>query len=191
MTPESLYSQLAAKLKVPALRPDAQGRVTLDFVDGPPIVLAIPARGQLYAEAELERLPARPSDTEALMRRLMGRSLGTLRERPEVLALDSAGQRLILYRRFDIDTLSFADFEADFEADTEAGFEFEVEMITLAIRGGWAIEWVPIPTIYEDQGSHIRPGAHVTNFLRVAWAARQSVHRPLEPAAPEDDRPQG
>jgi glycosyltransferase involved in cell wall biosynthesis len=76
-------------------------------------------------------------------------------------------------------------------ASREAGFEFEVEMITLAIRGGWAIEWVPIPTIYEDQGSHIRPGAHVTNFLRVAWAARQSVHRPLEPAAPEDDRPQG
>ncbi len=114
MTPESLYSQLAAKLKVPALRPDAQGRVTLDFVDGPPIVLAIPARGQLYAEAELERLPARPSDTEALMRRLLGRSLGTLRERPEVLALDGDGQRLILYRRFDIDALSFADFEADF-----------------------------------------------------------------------------
>ena len=61
----------------------------------------------------------------------------------------------------------------------EAGFEFEVEMITLAIRAGLAIDWVPIPTIYEDQGSHIRPLAHVTNFLRVAWAARRSVSRPL------------
>jgi glycosyltransferase involved in cell wall biosynthesis len=62
----------------------------------------------------------------------------------------------------------------------ERGFEFEVEMITLAIRAGLAIDWVPIPTIYEDQGSHIRPVAHVTNFLRVAWAARRSVGSPIE-----------
>jgi glycosyltransferase involved in cell wall biosynthesis len=61
----------------------------------------------------------------------------------------------------------------------EAGFEFEVEMITLAIRAGLAIDWVPIPTIYDDQGSHIQPVAHVTNFLRVAWAARRSVGQPL------------
>ena len=63
----------------------------------------------------------------------------------------------------------------------EDGFEFEVEMITLAIRAGLAIDWVPIPTIYEDQGSHIRPIAHVSNFLRVAWAARRSVGQPLDP----------
>lgn len=63
----------------------------------------------------------------------------------------------------------------------ETGFEFEVEMITLAIRAGLTIEWVPIPTIYEDQGSHIRPHAHVVNFLRVAWDARRSVGRPLTP----------
>jgi glycosyltransferase involved in cell wall biosynthesis len=62
----------------------------------------------------------------------------------------------------------------------EDGFEFEVEMITLAIRAGLAIDWVPIPTIYEDQGSHIRPIAHVRSFLRVAWAARRSVGRPLD-----------
>jgi glycosyltransferase involved in cell wall biosynthesis len=62
----------------------------------------------------------------------------------------------------------------------EDGFEFEVEMITLAIRAGLAIDWVPIPTIYEDQGSHIRPVGHVANFLRVAWAARRSVGQPLD-----------
>jgi glycosyltransferase involved in cell wall biosynthesis len=69
----------------------------------------------------------------------------------------------------------------------EAGFEFEVEMITLAIRAGLDIDWVPIPTIYEDQGSHIRPFAHVTNFLRVAWAARRSVGQPIELPAPPTD----
>ena len=62
----------------------------------------------------------------------------------------------------------------------EAGFEFEVEMITLAIRAGLLIDWVPIPTIYADQGSHIRPFAHVTNFLRVARDARRSVGQPLD-----------
>jgi glycosyltransferase involved in cell wall biosynthesis len=62
----------------------------------------------------------------------------------------------------------------------EAGFEFEVEMITDAIRAGLAIDWVPIPTIYEDAGSHIQPVAHVTNFLRVARSARRSVGTPLD-----------
>ncbi len=61
----------------------------------------------------------------------------------------------------------------------EAGFEFEVEMITDAIRAGLAIDWVPIPTIYEQAGSHIRPLAHVSNFLRVARAARRTVGSPL------------
>jgi glycosyltransferase involved in cell wall biosynthesis len=68
---------------------------------------------------------------------------------------------------------------------SEAGFEFEVEMITDAIRAGLTIDWVPIPTIYDDAGSHIQPIAHVANFLRVARAARRSVGTPLE----LDDRP--
>jgi len=63
---------------------------------------------------------------------------------------------------------------------SEPGFEFEVEMITLAIRAGLAIDWVPIPTIYADQGSHIRPVTHVAHFLRVAWRSRRSVRASLE-----------
>jgi len=64
-------------------------------------------------------------------------------------------------------------------SSSEDGFEFEVEMITDAIRAGLAIDWVPIPTIYEDAGSHISPVTHVTSFLRVARAARRSVGTPL------------
>jgi glycosyltransferase involved in cell wall biosynthesis len=63
---------------------------------------------------------------------------------------------------------------------TEDGFEFEVEMITDAIRAGLTIDWVPIPTIYDDAGSHISPVSHVTNFLRVARSARRSVGTPLD-----------
>ncbi len=61
----------------------------------------------------------------------------------------------------------------------EDGFEFEVEMITDAIRADLAIDWVPIPTIYEDAGSHISPVSHVANFLRVARDARRKVGTPL------------
>lgn len=65
-------------------------------------------------------------------------------------------------------------------ASREDGFEFEVEMITDAIRAELVIDWVPIPTIYEDAGSHISPVSHVANFLRVARAARRSVAVPLD-----------
>ncbi len=65
-------------------------------------------------------------------------------------------------------------------ASGEDGFEFEVEMITDAIRAGLEIDWVPIPTIYEQAGSHIRPVAHVVSFLRVARAARRSLGTPLD-----------
>jgi glycosyltransferase involved in cell wall biosynthesis len=63
----------------------------------------------------------------------------------------------------------------------ETGFEFEVEMITTAIRAGMAIEWVPIRTIYAGESSHIRPVHHVSNFLRVSREARRTVRTPLPP----------
>ena len=62
---------------------------------------------------------------------------------------------------------------------SEDGFEFEVEMITDAIRADLDIDWVTIPTIYEDAGSHISPFSHVSNFLRVAREARRKVGTPL------------
>jgi glycosyltransferase involved in cell wall biosynthesis len=57
----------------------------------------------------------------------------------------------------------------------EDGFEFEVEMIAVAIRDQMRIAWVPIRTIYGDAGSHVRPVAHVSRFLRTAQAARRMV----------------
>ena len=68
----------------------------------------------------------------------------------------------------------------------ERGFEFEVEMITLAIRAGMVIDWVPIRTIYAGEPSHIRPIHHVVGFLRVARSARRTVRQPLGP--PPTDR---
>lgn len=58
-------------------------------------------------------------------------------------------------------------------ASGEHGFEFEVEMIVIAARSEMKIDWVPVRTIYADQGSHIKPGKHVANFARVIWQTRR------------------
>jgi glycosyltransferase involved in cell wall biosynthesis len=62
-------------------------------------------------------------------------------------------------------------------ASAESGFEFEVEMITTAIRAGWAIEWVPIRTIYAGEPSHISPWRHFTSFVRMVRKAHATVRR--------------
>ena len=57
----------------------------------------------------------------------------------------------------------------------EPGFAFEVDMITTAIRAGWQITWVPISTLYLGGPSHIRPVAHMREFLRMSFDARAAV----------------
>ena len=63
-------------------------------------------------------------------------------------------------------------------ASAESGFEFEVEMITTAIRAGWPIDWLPIRTIYAGEPSHIEPWRHFTSFVRMVRKARASIRRP-------------
>jgi glycosyltransferase involved in cell wall biosynthesis len=60
-------------------------------------------------------------------------------------------------------------------ASTETGFEFEVEMIAVCLGRGWAIQWVPISTIYAGEPSHVRPLAHLRHFARATRAARRLV----------------
>lgn len=49
----------------------------------------------------------------------------------------------------------------------ETGFEFEVEMVITCLKRHWALDWVPIRTIYTNQGSHIHPIRHIVNFFRI------------------------
>ncbi len=63
-------------------------------------------------------------------------------------------------------------------ASGEDRFEFEVEMITTAIRAGWTIDWVPIRTIYAGEPSHVDPWRHITNFVRIVRKARRSARHP-------------
>jgi glycosyltransferase involved in cell wall biosynthesis len=59
-------------------------------------------------------------------------------------------------------------------ASREHGFEFEVEVIVVAARDDYHIEWVPIRTIYSGQPSHIRTWHHLVNFLRIVRQTRRS-----------------
>ena len=64
-------------------------------------------------------------------------------------------------------------------ASDEPGFAFEVEQITSCIRMGGTIAWVPIRTIYAGAPSHIRPIAHLREFVRIVRRARREVRTPL------------
>jgi len=64
-------------------------------------------------------------------------------------------------------------------ASDEPGFAFEVEQITTCIRMAGDISWVPIRTIYAGAPSHIRPIAHLREFIRIVRQARRDVRRPL------------
>lgn len=57
----------------------------------------------------------------------------------------------------------------------ESGFEFEVEMIVTCIKRGYSLEWVPIRTIYRDEGSHIHPLRHTVEFTRMVLQTRKRM----------------
>ncbi|MBK5109500.1 MAG: glycosyltransferase family 2 protein [Anaerolineales bacterium] len=57
----------------------------------------------------------------------------------------------------------------------ESGFEFEVEMIVTCIQAGYSLEWVPICTIYRDEGSHIHPIRHTLEFTRMVLQTRKRM----------------
>jgi glycosyltransferase involved in cell wall biosynthesis len=57
----------------------------------------------------------------------------------------------------------------------EHGFEFEVEMIVTCVQRGYVLDWVPIRTIYGDQGSHIDPLTHAREFSRLVLETRRRM----------------
>ena len=71
-------------------------------------------------------------------------------------------------------------------ASSEDGFAFEVEMIAVCQREGWPIGWVPIGTRYGGERSHIRPLAHLREFVAVSWRARRIARSPRRSGSAED-----
>ena len=60
-----------------------------------------------------------------------------------------------------------------FSAGVLSTMAVESLLLAVCLRMGYRLDWVPIQTIYQGEKSHIQPGQHVWNFLRVAWKVRQ------------------
>jgi glycosyltransferase involved in cell wall biosynthesis len=80
---------------------------------------------------------------------------------------NQSGYRLVSRR------LAAATVDSDVD-----GFAFEVEQITTCLRMGGRIVWVPIRTIYAGAPSHIRPIAHLREFIGIVRRARRDVRMP-------------
>lgn len=57
----------------------------------------------------------------------------------------------------------------------EKGYHFEVEMIAICIAENWTIDWVPIPTIYEDEKSSQNPLDQIFGFPKMCLKARRMI----------------
>ncbi len=57
----------------------------------------------------------------------------------------------------------------------EDGFEFEVDMIVVCVEKDFALDWVPICTIYAEERSYINPIYHTVNYFRLLWQTRQRI----------------
>ena len=60
-------------------------------------------------------------------------------------------------------------------SSSESGYEFEMDMIVVAVKRGWPIEGVPIRTIYGEEKSNIKPLQHVVQFFRMVRQARRAM----------------
>ena len=57
----------------------------------------------------------------------------------------------------------------------ESGYEFEMDMIVVAVKRGWRIAGVPIRTIYGEEKSNIKPLQHIVHFFRMVRQARRAM----------------
>lgn len=103
---------LAGRLAGGPALPDAQGRVRLEVAGGRELALIPAARGQLVAEVGLGTLPADPDRRRERLELLLGRALAMMRDAAEVVALDEAGDRLLVWRLLDLPGMRPPDLEA-------------------------------------------------------------------------------
>lgn len=152
-----------------ALAEGAEAVVTLDG-DGQHDPAEIPAFLGAYARRTIEGVPTELIVGRRSFRRMppvrrLANWLGTVVLSAALgrwIADNQSGYRLIGRRLM-----------AAMLGSRESGFAFEVEMIAVCLREGWPIGWVPVRTIYAGEGSHIRPGSHLREFLAVTARARR------------------
>ncbi len=122
MNAVDLVTQLVQRLGWEMPPQDADGRSILSFDGDLNVALYAETRHRLLAEGVLFDLPEDPQQADALVAKILQINLAGMRRRRQVLALDEAQGRVILYRRFDSQTISLEKFEtalADFIDDME------------------------------------------------------------------------
>jgi hypothetical protein len=91
--------------------PDGDGRVRVAFEDGLELFLIAAARGQAVAEVPLKPLPAAAGPREERIRSLLARALAMMKSAEEVVALDEAEGRAVVWRRLELPEMSPAALE--------------------------------------------------------------------------------
>ncbi len=144
--------------------------ITLD-ADGQHDPAEMPAFLEAYAATQADLIIGQRDFRQMPFIRRLSNTLGTVlfswavgRRIPD----NQSGYRLIGRRLLETEAVL---------QSAEAGFEFEVEMIALAIKEGLAIEWVPIRTIYRDEKSHIQPWKHLLKFVQISLQTWRIIRR--------------
>lgn len=144
--------------------------ITLD-ADGQHDPAEIPAFLEAYAATQADLIIGRRDFRQMPFIRRLSNTLGTLlfswavgRRIPD----NQSGYRLIGRRLLETEAVL---------QSAEAGFEFEVEMIALALKEGLSMEWVPIRTIYRDEKSHIQPWKHLNKFIQVSVRSKNVIQK--------------
>jgi glycosyltransferase involved in cell wall biosynthesis len=152
-----------------AIQKNADAVVTLD-ADGQHDPAEIPSFLSAFAttysdliigERDFSHMPPVRRLSNAIGRRVFSWAMG--RSIPD----NQSGYRLLSRRLM----------EALLLGSPEQGFEFEMEMIAVAVERGFTITGVPIRTIYAGEKSHIRPIPHAIHFFRVALATRKRMRK--------------
>lgn len=104
-------SHLQRTLGSGPLAPDGQGRVRIAFEDGLELLLVPAARGAVVAEVPLKPLPTGGAQREERVRSLLLRSLAMMKAADEVVALEGADGRPVIWRRLDLPEMTAANLE--------------------------------------------------------------------------------
>jgi glycosyltransferase involved in cell wall biosynthesis len=150
---------------------------------GAEAILTLDADGQ-HHPAEIPRLLAAGSAAEPMPDLVIGRR--NFRAMPPLRRVSNElGRRAVSWavgRDIPDNQSGYRLLSARLAAATlsseEHGFAFEVEQITTCLRMGGTISWVPIRTIYAGAPSHIKPLAHLREFIAIVRQARRDIRTP-------------
>jgi len=138
------------------------------------------ARYLLCMDADLQHPPAAAGsflqEAKNGAQVVIGRRKRSLRQMPLMRifsnAITSALLSLLLQQKIDDSQCGYRLIERGVLQEVrlwEEGFQLETEFIIESVRLGYVIHFVPIPTIYNQQDSHINHLGDTLRFIKLVW----------------------